>query len=162
MLDAAGVTPQDTVCDLGCGDGRIPILAAAGYGTKAVGIEINPALVKVANQHVKDNCVEGVVTIFRGDAATMSWEPGTKVVTAWLPDAVLRRLRPTLDRLPVGSRVVSRDHPIPGWPQGNSIEVEGAKLYRYRMVGQPRTCLTCPRRGGCTPKTTMVKVVEGY
>src|SRR5262245_57847434 len=48
MLQAAGVTANDVVYDLGSGDGRVVIMAAAKYGARGVGIEIDPALVKSA------------------------------------------------------------------------------------------------------------------
>ena len=42
MLEAAGVKPGDVVYDLGCGDGRIVVMAAKKYGVKAVGFDIDP------------------------------------------------------------------------------------------------------------------------
>ncbi len=42
MLKLAAVGPNDIVYDLGCGDGRILVIAARYYGAKAVGIEIDP------------------------------------------------------------------------------------------------------------------------
>jgi SAM-dependent methyltransferase len=42
MLLLAKVVPDDLVYDLGCGDGRIIITAAREYGTRAVGIELDP------------------------------------------------------------------------------------------------------------------------
>ena len=42
MLDMAKVTPKDYVIDLGSGDGRT-VITAAKRGSKALGIEYNPA-----------------------------------------------------------------------------------------------------------------------
>ena len=42
MLKLAGVTADDVVYDLGCGDGRIVITAAKLYGAHGVGIDIDP------------------------------------------------------------------------------------------------------------------------
>src|SRR3982750_1931883 len=42
MLTFAGVTRDDTVYDIGSGDGRIVIAAAKKYGARSVGIEIDP------------------------------------------------------------------------------------------------------------------------
>lgn len=42
MLDLAGLQPDETLYDLGCGDGRLVIMAAKDYGAQAVGIEIDP------------------------------------------------------------------------------------------------------------------------
>jgi len=40
MLTLANVQPGETVYDLGCGDGRVLIMAARKFKAKAVGIEI--------------------------------------------------------------------------------------------------------------------------
>jgi hypothetical protein len=42
MLSLAEVKPEDIVYDLGCGDGRIIIIASREYGAKSVGIEADP------------------------------------------------------------------------------------------------------------------------
>ncbi|HXJ44144.1 MAG TPA: hypothetical protein VNH18_32960, partial [Bryobacteraceae bacterium] len=42
MLRLAQVKSNDTVYDLGCGDGRIVISAAEKYGARGVGIDLNP------------------------------------------------------------------------------------------------------------------------
>ncbi len=41
MLDLAGVTADDVVYDLGCGDGRIVITAAQRFGARRVRIHID-------------------------------------------------------------------------------------------------------------------------
>src|SRR5437879_420818 len=51
MLELAHVTRTDVVYDLGSGDGRIVITAAKKYGAAAVGIELDPALVKKAREN---------------------------------------------------------------------------------------------------------------
>jgi hypothetical protein len=42
MLKHTGVGPNDTVVDLGSGEGRICITAALEFGAKALGVEIDP------------------------------------------------------------------------------------------------------------------------
>jgi cyclopropane fatty-acyl-phospholipid synthase-like methyltransferase len=42
MLTMAEVGPDDVVYDLGCGDGRMIVTAARKYGSRAMGIEIDP------------------------------------------------------------------------------------------------------------------------
>src|SRR6266849_8936934 len=49
MLDLASVTRRDVVYDLGCGDGRIAILAARKYGAKSVGVDVDPKRIAEAN-----------------------------------------------------------------------------------------------------------------
>src|SRR6187397_332714 len=52
MLKLANVGPQDHVIDLGSGDGRI-VLAAAARKASGVGIEIDQALVDASNATAK-------------------------------------------------------------------------------------------------------------
>src|SRR5207244_2045190 len=40
MLDLARVTSRDVVYDLGCGDGRVAILASKKFGARAVGVDV--------------------------------------------------------------------------------------------------------------------------
>src|SRR5207237_9364685 len=61
MLELAHVTAADVVYDLGSGDGRIPITAAQRYGARGVGIEIDPNLVRAANQQASKGGVAGLV-----------------------------------------------------------------------------------------------------
>jgi SAM-dependent methyltransferase len=42
MLALAEVGPEDLIYDLGCGDGRILVIAAREFGARGVGIEIDP------------------------------------------------------------------------------------------------------------------------
>jgi SAM-dependent methyltransferase len=42
MLTLAGVTRDDVVYDLGCGDGRIIIAAAKEFGARGVGVDLDP------------------------------------------------------------------------------------------------------------------------
>ena len=41
MLDLASVTSSDVVYDLGCGDGRLAIVAAKKFGARAVGVDVD-------------------------------------------------------------------------------------------------------------------------
>jgi SAM-dependent methyltransferase len=42
MLELAEAGPSEVVYDLGCGDGRIPIMAAKRYGGRGFGCDIDP------------------------------------------------------------------------------------------------------------------------
>jgi len=44
MLDLADIQPNELVYELGCGDGRIAVIAARKYQARVVGIELNPFL----------------------------------------------------------------------------------------------------------------------
>ena len=42
MLEIVNVQPDEVLYDLGCGDGRIIVMAARKFGARAVGVEIDP------------------------------------------------------------------------------------------------------------------------
>src|SRR5262245_28103945 len=67
MLAMAAVTAKDLVYDLGAGDGKIAIAAAKDFGARAVGIEYNPDMDKLAQCYVRAEGLEDRVKILQGD-----------------------------------------------------------------------------------------------
>jgi SAM-dependent methyltransferase len=115
MLELARVTENDVVYDLGSGDGRIVIAAAKKYGTRGVGIEISPDLVKRARAKAVEEGVDNLVRFEVGDVLKADFRPAT-VVTLYLDIKFNGWLRPVLEvQLKPGTRIVSHDHAIPGW-----------------------------------------------
>jgi len=53
MLQMAQVTAADRVYDLGAGDGKIAIAAARDFGARAVGVEYDPQLARLAQCYVQ-------------------------------------------------------------------------------------------------------------
>jgi SAM-dependent methyltransferase len=117
MLDLAAVTPDDVVYDLGSGDGRIVITAAKTFGARGVGIDIDPLLVKKAQDNAAAAGVAGKVTFQAGNLFAADISQAT-VVTLYLLQSLNERLRPKLVReLKPGTRVVSHVFNMgPEWP----------------------------------------------
>ena len=67
MLKLAEVTADDTVYDLGCGDGRVVITAAEKFGARGVGIDIDPARIKESRENAKKSGVGSRVRFVEGD-----------------------------------------------------------------------------------------------
>jgi len=107
MLALADTSSRDTVYDLGCGDGRIPIAAAKKYGAHGVGLDIDPKLVALAKANAKAAGVEALVE-FRVENVLDADISHATVVTLYLLSSSNERLRPQLLRqLKPGARVVS-------------------------------------------------------
>jgi SAM-dependent methyltransferase len=123
MLELASVKKADLVYDLGSGDGRILITAAKKYGCKAVGIEIEPELVKLSRDRAKKEGVERLVSIEQKDIYTVDLREAN-VVTLYLLPEQLKRLMPQLKTLKPGSRIVSHQFELPGFTPGKAITVE--------------------------------------
>jgi len=115
MLTLAEVKPGEKVYDLGCGDGRILVIAAQEFGAEAIGVELNLERVKLGREKVSSLGLDGKVKIFYGNIFDLDISPAD-VVTLYLTTSANERLKPKLEKeLRVGTRVVSHDFTMPGW-----------------------------------------------
>ncbi|MHB1423213.1 MAG: SAM-dependent methyltransferase [Gemmataceae bacterium] len=126
MLALAKVSENDTVYDLGSGDGRILLAAARDYKAKAVGIEIDPALVDLSRQAIVEAGMTDKIRVIRGDLFKQDFTPAT-VITMYLKSDVNARLRPQLDQLRPGTRIVSHQYRIEGAKPVKRISVKDKK-----------------------------------
>ena len=140
MLDLAGVTGNDVVYDLGCGDGRIVITAAKKYGARGVGVDIDPRRIEESNANARKEGVEDLVEFIQQDAMTVDVSPAT-VVTLYLLSSSNLKLRPILTRqLRPGSRIVSHAFSMGDWQADRVDNFTDARgnpriLYLWRTDG---------------------------
>jgi SAM-dependent methyltransferase len=115
MLEMAGISKDDVVYDLGCGDGRIVIAAARIYGARGVGIDIESQRIAESRANAKRAGVEALVEFRCQDVLRADISAATAVTVYLLPEA-LELVRPKLEReLRPGTPVVSHDYTIAGW-----------------------------------------------
>ena len=68
MLELAQVGSDDVVMDLGCGDGRILIMAVQDFGAKrAVGYELETHIVTLAAHNIRSQNLQDRITVIRDD-----------------------------------------------------------------------------------------------
>ena len=116
MLQLAGTGPQDTVIDLGSGDGRIVIAAARDHGARGLGIELDPKLVALARENARRAGVADRARFEEGDALKAELTQAS-VVTIYLLPFLLEQLQPRLlGQLRPGARVVTHAFAMKGWP----------------------------------------------
>jgi SAM-dependent methyltransferase len=124
MLRLAAVNENDVLYDLGCGDGRIVIMAASQLGCRGVGIDIDPRRIEESRKNAALAGVEGRVEFLEMDLFEADIRPAT-VVTLYLLSGVNLRLRPKLLReLRPGTRVVSHDFDMNSWKFDETSFVE--------------------------------------
>jgi precorrin-6B methylase 2 len=135
MLEIANVNKDDLLYDLGSGDGRIVIAAAKKYGTRGIGIDLDPQRVAEARANAKEAGVEGRVRFMVGDLFKADFSDAT-VVTLFLYSHVNRQLRPQLWRqLKVGTRVVSYVWNMgQEWPPEKTEVVDGRTIYYWTIT----------------------------
>jgi SAM-dependent methyltransferase len=116
MLKAAQVGRQDTVYDLGCGDGRIVITAVKEYGARrGVCVDIDPERIKESRLNADSAGVTDRISFQEADLFEMDLSPAT-VVTLYLLPTLNERLRPKLFReLRPGTRVTSNSFDMGDW-----------------------------------------------
>lgn len=134
MLELAGVGPADVVYDLGCGDGRIVIAAAARYGARGVGIDMDPYPLRMARARALRAGVADRVRFIRGDLFEADLR-GATVVTLYLSPEVNRRLLPKLRReLPAGARIVSHKFDMgEAWAPQKTLRRGDATIYLWTV-----------------------------
>lgn len=137
MLTLAKVTKDDVIYDLGSGDGRIPITAAQKYGTRGVGIDINPERIKEANENAQKAGVTDRVKFLQQDLFQSDFSEAT-VVTLYLLPELNVKLRPQLfKQLKPGTRVVSHDFDMGDWKPDQVVQTqEGSTIYYWVIPEQ--------------------------
>lgn len=109
MLKMAQVKGNDLLYDLGSGDGRIPITAAQRFGTRSVGIDLNPVRIKEANANAEKAKVTDKVRFVEGDLFKEDFSEAT-VLTLYLLPEVNLKLKPKILAMKPGTRVVSHNY----------------------------------------------------
>jgi SAM-dependent methyltransferase len=137
MVQLAEVSADDVVYDLGCGDGRVLIVAAQQFGCRGVGIDIDPVLVKAAQEKAVAAGVGDRLTFYLGDLYEADVRSATVVMLYLLPHLNLKLLPRLRQQLQPGARIVSRDFDMGDWQPERSLAIvvddEAATLYRWTM-----------------------------
>ena len=113
MLELIEAGPEDTVIDLGCGDGRILIMAVEEFNVvRAIGYELNKHLVETAEYNIKEKGLGDRIEVIEGNFMEADLSSAT-IVTLYLTTTGNAKLRPKFkEELREGARVISHDFPI--------------------------------------------------
>jgi len=109
MCKLGKVSKKDVVFDLGCGDGRMVIMAVEKFNAKrGVGVDLDPKLVAESKENAVKHGVENRVEFRKGDVLKINDLSDADVVLLYMGDDITPRLKPILQKtLKAGSRVVS-------------------------------------------------------
>ena len=136
ILRMAELKEGNILYDLGCGDGRIVIMAAQRFGANCVGVELDDGRYRGCVRKVRELQLQSQVKIVQGNAMDISLKDAD-VVTLYLLTKSNEKLKPNLERdLKPGARVVSHDFSMPGWTPTLVEEIKGSTdthtIYMYR------------------------------
>ncbi|MEL6163942.1 MAG: class I SAM-dependent methyltransferase [Cyanobacteria bacterium J06641_2] len=144
ILEFAKITSEDVVYDLGCGDGRVLIAAAKKYGTRGVGIDIDPTLIQQAKQKAIDNKFDKQLEFHQQNLYSSNFADADVIFIYLLPHLNLR-LRPQLwKQLKPGTRIISRDFDMGDWEPMQQLtltveedeEQEEVTLYYWEIASR--------------------------
>ena len=135
MLELARVGKNDTLFDLGCGDGRIVVTAAKARGARGTGIDLDPARIAEATENAKRAGVADRAKFRVGDLFKTDFSIAT-VVTLYLLPTINAKLRPQLwKQLRVGTRVVSHAFDMGSeWPAEKTAQIDGRAIYYWTIT----------------------------
>ena len=125
MLELAGVASGDLVYDLGCGDGRLVILAAKERGATGVGVDLDPQRIRESRENARIAGVADRVRFFEQNLFATDFSRASVVMLYLYPEVNLR-LRPKLLKdLRPGTRIVSHSHSMGDWEEDATWRIEG-------------------------------------
>jgi SAM-dependent methyltransferase len=128
MMELAKVTPNDTVYDLGSGDGRT-VITAAKRGATAMGIEYNPDMVELSKRNAAKEGVGEKATFMKADLFETDFSKASVITMFLLPDINLR-LRPKILDMKPGTRIVSNTFDMGDWtPDEVAQSIDGCTSY---------------------------------
>ena len=135
MIGMAHVCDTDLVYDLGCGDGRIVIGAAAKTGARGVGIDLDPRRIMESYENSLQAGVGGLTRFVEEDLFDADISDATVLFLFLYPDVNLR-LRPKLLReLKPGARIVSYCHDMGRWEPDDTIGRATDSIYLWIAPG---------------------------
>jgi len=137
MLRLAEIEEGDVLLDLGCGDGRIPVTAAAQYNIKAFGIDLNPVRIKESQENAKEAGVNHLVKFIEQDLYETDLTEASVITMYLLPSVNLKLRSKILSDVKPGTRIISHDFDMGEWPPDDESMVfaeEEAHIVYYWMV----------------------------
>jgi len=127
MLDAARVTKDDYVIDLGSGDGRT-VITAAKRGANALGIEYNPDMVELSKANAEKEGVSARAQFAKADIFESDFSKAS-VITMYLLPQLNLKLRPKILDLKPGTRIVSHAFTMDDWRADETISSQDNASY---------------------------------
>jgi cyclopropane fatty-acyl-phospholipid synthase-like methyltransferase len=97
MLEYSDLKPGENLVDLGCGDGRVVIMAAEEFGASSVGVDLNKRLVSEARKKAKALGLDERVKIVHGNIFDLDLSQAD-VVTMYLTTGANEKVRPKSNR----------------------------------------------------------------
>ncbi|MFC2135739.1 SAM-dependent methyltransferase [Bacteroidota bacterium] len=135
MLQIANVSAEDTLYDLGCGDGRIVIKAAQKFGAFGIGVDLDPVRIDESRENAAQAGVADRTKFFVEDFFKADFGNAT-VITLYVKEEMNLKLRPMLlQQLKPGARIVSHNYGMGEWEPDELTKIKSSfdthKIYLW-------------------------------
>ncbi len=138
MLELAKIKPGDVVVDIGCGDGRLAIMADQVYHAQAFGFELSPPIYLYAKLRIKFKKIKTKALIAFKDSRYINLSDVDAVVLFMMPGPLRDFWKKKFEaELKPSARVISYAFTVPGWNASHEetpIKEENiGPIYVYQM-----------------------------
>jgi len=138
MFEMGKVNEKDVIFDLGCGDNRICFMAAKKFGSRGVGLELNPVRIREAMDlwEKKYSDIKLLVETRHGDAlAPKDLKDATVVVMYMFPEFMDLWFPIAEKTLKPGTRILSHDYSwTKGWDPVATATVKSASRDNHKVL----------------------------
>jgi len=143
FFELAPVSSSDVVYDLGSGDGRLLFSALDKGAGRAVGVELDPNLVRIATETAKNKGLQDRIDFLESDVTEVSLTDAS-VILCYLSSIASAALKSKFEsELKPRTRVVVETFAIHGWKPVRTTDRWHRKFYLYIMP--PETTEEYPR-----------------
>jgi len=109
LLEFANLQSDHALVDIGCGDGRILLKAATGFGCRVTGYETDETVLQMARSKASEESCQNLVTLLPVDAQKADVS-NADVVFVFLPANVTRRIvTKLLPQMKAGSVLIAHE-----------------------------------------------------
>lgn len=133
MLNMAKVRSNDLVYDLGCGDGRVVIMAAKERGAKGVGVDLDPVRIRESEENARNAGIADQVRFLQQDLFKTAIGEATVVMLYLWPQVNIRVRSKLFAELKPGTRVLSHNHDMGEWKPDDYAEIAKHRIYFWVM-----------------------------
>ncbi len=136
MFEMGKVGKDDLIFDLGCGDARILFMAAKKFGSRGVGLELNPERIVESMDQAKKYNVGTLVEIRYGDALKPKDLGDATVVVLYMFEEFMDLWLPIAkEKLKPGTRILSHDYSWKkGWEPTATAIVKSASRDNHKVL----------------------------
>ena len=143
MLRFAGVSQNDVVYDLGCGDGRIVTAAAKHCGARGVGVDIDPQRIAEARERAAKARVGHLAQFHCQSFFDTDFRDATVVMLYLLP-VINAKLRPRLlSELRPGTRIVANYFGMGDWQPDMQAHAHHRVLHQWLIPARVSGTWNC-------------------